>query len=243
MQNIKLETSDSVGTNGMGFFNRVLGVIISPSETMRELINRPMVLFPVIAMVVTLPALYLARFQLYKELVKYLAEAGIAEKSSQMTAEQIEAARTFMEYTPIIGLFSTPVNVIIYWLIFTTAIFAFVKVFKGEGRYKQYLSITGYAFVITILSTVITAIVSFFTGSLIFDSSLANITNIFAPDLKGSYVYGIIRGIDLFKVWEYAVVSIGVLMVSKLDKAKVYSILSVIFVVSLLIGAGSIKYM
>ena len=224
----------------MGFFQRVIGVIVSPSETMKDLIAKPRVLFATLLTALSMLGLYLIRFQMYKDFMKTTMELTLANSNKQLTPEQIQSA---MPITVITGLIGTPIGSVLAWIVGAAILFGLIKLFKGEGKFKQYLAITGYAYVIMFLYILLSAIVSFFSGSLLLDSSVTNITNLFLPDLKGTYVYGVLRGIDFFTIWHYIVIGIGITLVSKLSKPKVYSIILIIYIASILIGANNLKLM
>ena len=224
----------------MDFLKRFTGVIVSPSETMKGLVEKPRILFPILATALSTLIFYLARYPLYLDFLRYSMEMGMSQNNVQMSPEQLEAA---MKIGGIMSLVTTPIMAL-FWFLFTVGIvFGLTKAFKGEGTFKQFVSVTGYAVVINILYYLISAVVSFSTGKLLMDASLANITNLFAPGIKGTFLYGVIRGIDLFSIWYYAVVSIGVVQASKLSKVKVYPIVFGIYLVLVLVGANGYRFM
>ncbi|HEX9062536.1 MAG TPA: Yip1 family protein [Clostridia bacterium] len=220
-----------------GFIKRVIGIIVSPGETMKVLIAKPRILFPIILMAVSMLGFYLLRFDLYKDFLKQAMEMQLANNPN-LTRESIES---IMPITTVSGLIGAPFGVLLNWVIISAILFGIMKFFKGEGSFKQYLSITGYSYVIMFIFIILSAVSSYFTNSIMFNSSLTNITNLFMPDIKGSYLYGILRGVDFFTIWHYVVIGIGIALVSKVSKSKVYSVLSLIFIATVLIGAFNLK--
>lgn len=221
-----------------GFLKRVIGIIVSPGETMKALIAKPRILFPIILMIITTPAFYFLRFDLYKDYTKQLIEASLAN-NPQVTPEAIQQN---MPLYINLGLYSSPFIELLSWLVLAALIFGIMKLFKGKGNFKQYLSIVGYSYIITFLYTVLCTITSYFSDSLLLNASVTNITNLFAPDMKGSYVYGFLRGLDFFAIWRFIVIGIGTALVSKVSKSKVYSVISLIFIAVVLYGAKSLKF-
>lgn len=235
MNNSEPNTTNEVQVqNQPGFFQRVVGIIISPTETMKSLIEKPRILFPILMMFFSIPIFYLLRFSLYQDFLKNTMEAALAQQGQTMDAAQLANLTKISAY---VGLGTAGIGQLINWIIVAAIIFAFVKIFKGEGTFKQYLSITGYAGVITLLSLIFSFALSFFTGQLMADASLANITNLFMPGIKGTYLYGVIRGFDLFSIWHIIVMAIGVTLLSRLSKAKVYTLFAFIFIITVLLGA------
>ena len=244
MDDLKIVTGNA-GENEMkgprmNVFQRIAGIILSPAETMKNIVEKPGVIFPILAYGLGMLALYLIRFPLYQELLKHQMELGLAKSNTQLTPEQLNSA---MKIAAISGLVATPITSLAMWIIITAIVFGIIKLFKGQGSFKQVASVIGYAYVITLAYILLCLIVSFFTGKLLLDTSLANITNLVLPDLKGSFVYGIIRGIDLFVIWQYVVMAIGIVTLSKLSKSKVYSVVGLIYIASIIIAANSNRFM
>lgn len=222
----------------MNFFQRLIGIIVSPSKTFKDLIAKPRILFPFLLSTFSILVFYLLRYDLYQEYVRKTLENAIASDPS-VTAEQAES---LVVISTTAGLISAPITAIIIWLVSSAILFGIAKLLKGEGSFKQYLSIVGYSSVITALYYVLSIVMSYFTGELMLDASLANVTNLFAPHLKGTYLYGIIRGIDLFNIWYFALVGYGIILLSKMSKVKGYTMVTVIFIIQLLINAMELKY-
>lgn len=222
----------------MNVFEKLAGVLVNPAETMKSIAAKPGVLIPMLIMVVAPLLLSLVQKDLYESFIRQISEASLAANpaAAQMTQEQIQAN---LNLSVKIATYAAPVNVIVSWLLGTAILFGIMKIFKGQGSFKQYLSVTGYASVITAVSFLLTLAVSYVTGSVNLNSSLA----LLVPDMKGELLYGILRGLDLFIIWHYAVIAIGVSVLSKVGKAKVYSIVGLMFAVALFLGVSSYKFM
>ncbi|MCR4434580.1 MAG: Yip1 family protein [Clostridiales bacterium] len=225
---------------GLNPFQRVIGVITSPAETMKDLAGKPRILFPLLANALGVVGLYLVRFPLYQDFLRRTMEMGGAQSNTPMSPEQIEAG---VKMASTFGLIATPITSLIMLVVASAIIFGAAKLLKGQGSFKQTMSVIGYSYVVTLLYLVLCAVTSFITGNLMLDASLANLTNLFLPDLRGSFAYGIIRGIDLFSIWYYIVMGIGIAEVNKFSKTKAYSIVAVIYIASILLGAGNNRFM
>ncbi|WP_273702721.1 Yip1 family protein [Thermoanaerobacter sp. A7A] len=234
MENLELNNEEQV--KEMNFMQRVIGIIISPIETMKNLIEKPRILYPIFAMAFGMVLLYLIRFPVFSEYIKNNVQMALSQTNTPLTQEQINAT---VKMAPYMALISTPIANLFSWLIITVAIFGLIKLFKGQGNFKQYLSITGYAYTITLLYLFLSLIVSFFSGELTINSSLT----LLAQSLKGSYIYGVMRGIDLFTIWYYVVIAIGVGLVSNISKTKAYAVVALVYIAQILIQANSLKLM
>lgn len=232
MENSELKNEEQV--KQMNFMQRVIGVIASPAETMKNLIEKPRILYPILAVAFGMVLLYLIRFPLFSDYIKNTVQTALSQTNAQLTQEQVDAAAKMAPYATLI---STPINELLTWFISTAIIFGLIKLFKGQGNFKQYMSITGYAYTISLLYILLSLIVSFFSGELTINSSLA----LFAQSLKGSYIYGIMRGIDLFSIWYYAVIALGVGLASKISKSKAYIIVALVYIGQILLQANGLK--
>ncbi|RCX12221.1 Yip1-like protein [Anaerobacterium chartisolvens] len=240
MSDFQISTEGSVEMgNKMGFFQRVLGVIASPSRTMENLCGKPRILFPILAMIFGMAALYALRFPLYQDTIRPAMEAAIIQQGTPVSEEQMDMIVTS---GAIGGMVALPFTALFMWIAMTALIFAAVKIFKGKGSFKQYCSITGYAYVIMLLYFVLTLVASFFTNSIQLDTSLLALKKLVAPGVltdgfAGSFVSALLKSFDFFGIWQYVVISIGVAYASKMSMKKSYIIVFTLFIASALLFA------
>jgi len=238
--NEKNEALDNAGeVKRMNAIQRVLGVVFSPTETMKNLVEKPRILFPFVLIAAAMLLFILANFSMYKEFLMETTGQMMSKMGMELTAEQLQKQASF---GAIFGLIGAPIGGLIQWLIMTVLIFAGVKICKGEGKFKQFMSITGYAFVIMVLYFILATLVSQLTGVFDMQSSVTSLSVLLSEDMKGTFIFGVLNSIELFTIWELAVVGIGVTIVSKLSKTRVYSILAVIYLLMILY-AGSAQAM
>lgn len=217
----------------MNFIKRVSGVIFSPSETMKNLAEKPRVLFPIILMAVSMFLFILVNFEMFKEFNLITIEETMAKMNLELTSEQLA---TQAEFGSKISLFTTPLVTLVTWFIGGVILFAAMKIFKGEGKLKQYLSVTGYSYVIAVLSLIVTSIVANLTGTFNMYASVTGLTSLLPQDMSGTFLYGFLSIFEVFNIWQYVVMGIGAAYVSKLDKKKVYVIMTALFVLTGLYG-------
>ncbi len=233
MKNSKLNT-EGLELKEFCFIQRLIGVIISPVDIMKFLINKPKIVFGILSSFFTPVLFYLSRYQIFRGYVKYTTEISSGSGASLTENELTKAVTDKFIFTPFASL--------VWLLIISGLIYGIIKLFKGSGNFKQIFSITGYSNVIVIVSYVVNIAASFFTGNFVLNTSLTRISNLFAPDLAGSYIYGFLRGVDVFGIWYFAVISIGIVSVSKLSKAKVITLMAVVYIICIMLGAGSLRF-
>lgn len=221
-----------------GFFWRIIGVILWPVELMKNLMEKPRTFFSIFMISLSIPFYWLIRLPLFAEFCQSIAQNNIDINAENYLEELARA--TLLTFTGLLVL--TPIYLLFSWLLGSLVLFFMIKIFKGQATYKKILSITGYSYVIILFSIIIQLIISFITRQLYMDASLANIIKIFYPTLQATNVYNILRGIDIFSVWRYFVIGIGVLYMSKLSKIKVATIITVIYALDVMLNAGINAY-
>ena len=207
--------------NSMNFANRFMGVIYRPQTVMAFLKNNPFILFGIISSLFAAVVYYGVNYSLF---VEYTKETAL---NSETTLDQ-QITNT---------LISTPLLSVFYWIFLTGLTFLLVKLFKGTGKFKQFLAVYSYGYVIVWISFLVYYIISLFTNSLFPDLSLAGL---FAQSLSGmeeTFLYGFLKGIDLFGVWYFVIVYQGIKVVSELTKGK--SILITLIVALLVISLAA----
>lgn len=218
--------ANEVDYSKMNFIKRVLGVICFPGKAMQSLEQKPRVIFGILITALAPLVLILATLPMYMEFTRGLLQATYAKMNLEVTAQQLEQALSFSQYSALIG---GPIGAVVMLLVEALVIWAIIKIFKGQGKYKQILSIVGYTAVISVLSTIVSIITTRVTG--VFSNvSFTSIASLI-PEMKGSFVYGMAKMIEVFSIWQYAVIAIGITTVSKLSKKKVYIIVACIFAV------------
>lgn len=215
----------------MNFIQRVFGVIFSPGKVMQSLEQKPRILFALFLTMLTPVVLIFAILPMYQEYVRNTVAAK---------TPQLEITDQIMAITTYTGMITAALVTVASWFLGTLILWGITKIFKGEGGYKQMLSVTGYAAVISALATIVTIAVTRVTGvfNQVSYTSLAS----FLPEMKGSFLYGVAKGIDVFNIWYYVVIAIGTTVVSKLSKNKVFLIVACIFA-AIVIYTGATEVM
>lgn len=232
---VNLQQIENFNFKGMNFIQRFIGVFVSPSETMENLVVKPRILLPFLMIALAKTIINLLRYPLYEESVRIKLEKLeelYAANNIKLPVQELSAVAKK-------GLLTDPLAMLLLWVVISAIVFWIMKIFKGQGKYKQYLSVSGHTYLIAVLALIVSCIASFFTGSLVLDTSLAA----FFPKLKGEYLYGIFKGIDLFMIWMIIVAGIGVNKISKVSYTKIYSVFFGLYTVVVLISANTSKLM
>ena len=222
-----------------GFLKRILWVFTSPGKLMASLAEKPRILFALILSAISMDALYLLRMPLYMDMLRTqaLAQAGLSESLTGKATTPAMIEQT-LPMSAKIGIISVPFSMLFMWLFITLVFFAILKIMGGQGKFKAYMSVTGYAYVITAAYILLILIVSFFTGRFMIDPSLTSLATLVSADSVGTVGYSLLKSLDIFSIWHYVVMAIGLAAVSKLKKRNVYMVVGIIFLIGIIISVA-----
>jgi len=196
---------------------RLVQVFFSPGELFSALREKP-VWFG--AMAVTAVLIGVGMALLPTELwVEFSRNQMIS--SGQDVPPGFESAGSIIRITSILGgAIMTPVMMFVLAGI-VTGIFSFLL--GGEGSYKQYLSVIAHASIITGLSTLLLVPLKIAQG----DPSITLNIGTFFSFLGDGYPFRALKMLDLFALWSYAVMAIGV---TKMDPRRSFGFALTVFV-------------
>ncbi len=136
---------------------------------------------------------------------------------------QVEQTRDFMENQQEAQMVVTGIGIVVvtFLVFFITALFFFLFAkfaLKGEGGYSQVLSAYGLASYITAIQVVVMVILAFAFGRFFQGTSLAAIL-----DTDRATLMGFLHAkIDVFAIWFYVIVSIGLAKMFKSESIGKY---------------------
>ncbi|MDP4183431.1 MAG: YIP1 family protein [Bacillota bacterium] len=223
----------------MNFIQRVVGIIFAPTKTMKNLINKPRIIFPIFLVTLSTLILYILLYDKLHEYMRITMEnaKSLQENNPAYTPEMIN---TTIKWGTRMAVASAPIWRVIGWIGGTAIYFGFIKLLlNGKGKFSQYLSITGYANVITTLSLVVVLIVSLTTDK--FDPKLVvtSLGSLVSEESVGKILYAVLNKIELFTIWYYAIIGIGFSLVSKVNKKFVYIIIGGCFLAQIILVISS----
>lgn len=209
-------------------------MLISPVEAMKGVVQKKRLLIPFLIIFVGTLLFVAINHQAFSQLIKQNIEIGIAQNNAPVSQDQINAMANILSY---VGIALFPLITVVSWLLISLVFFTFVKLLKGQASYSQVLSIAGMAYFVKLVFYLLSCISGQFTGELYANFSLA----LLALDKKGQLIYGILRGIEIFDIWYFSLIGIGIYVLTKLDKKKVVLATSVVFIGYVLLGASNMK--
>ena len=194
---------------------------LSISEAMSGVISAPGETFETIS--VTEKELTSKTMEKQKEKMMEQFEQNI--KDGKMTQEQAENAMETMNpegtMFKVIGYGFAAIGPFLILLILSVIYFVILKIMKSEAHITEVMNVVGLSYIIIAIGNLIATVVSIVMGEL---SSLS-LAMLFTEESVGTKVFTMISKVDIFSIWFYTVVAIGITKIGRISMAK-----SVLFV-------------
>jgi len=216
---------------------RFIGILVSPKETFQSVVAAPKVLGMLL-----LTAALIAFFAALPLTTDAGKQAAIENNVQQMQSfgfpvndqvyEQMQKGAGRMPYTAAIGAFVvTP----IFALIFSGILFAvFNAALGGEASFKQVFAVYIHGGPISVLSTMLSGIVNYFSGRV---GSVANLGALLPMLPEKSFGANLLGAIDIFLIWSLIVLAMGLAVLYKRRTQPIaITLLSIYAVIALVIA-------
>jgi hypothetical protein len=226
--------SETVGAavlpQSKGMFERIIGIFISPAETMRDIAARPSWLLPliIVAVVGSVGSIFL------KDAIVQQQIEGMQKRN--MTDEQIQQALPMMEkimtYTvPLFALIVTPIT---YLILAGIGLFVGNVILGGETKFSTLFSVTCWSGIITVLSSLINIPVMANRQSM---ESATSLGSFFAAEENKTFFHHLLGQIDLFVIWWVAILGFGVAAAYKFSTKKAMTMVFVVWAIFAIVAA------
>jgi len=225
------------------FFQRFIGVIISPVETFQDIARKPDVLLPIIIFILisyvttffTMPKVD------WEAVSSQQIEAMKAQRPDMSQQDADRAARMMSGFGKVMGWIG-PIFGVIWWFILAGVLFLAFKLFGGQQTFMQTLSTVLYSWVPMVLYGIIVSIVIIARPGLFDPTHIATIVKsnpAFLVDMKEHMVlYSFLSAIDIFTIWTIVLLIIGFAIISKTSRAKAATIIISLWALMILIKAA-----
>lgn len=224
------------------------GVITSPSETFETIVNSPKKnywIIPVlISIVVGLASTFL--FMQDAELVgrtmakqkeKMMEKFEEDMKDGKMTQEQVDQAMESMNpkgiFFKILGYGGSAVGPFIVLLLLSVIYLIALKIIKAETDFSNILNVVGLALLIGAIGNLISIVISILKGNM----STIGPSLIMSESSVGEKMYALLTKIDVFSIWFYTVIAIGLSKVGRTSVTKTATVVFGIWIVYILVSS------
>jgi hypothetical protein len=217
----------------MSFVSRLVNIFTAPSKVFQFLSGKPLWVVPLVVITLYAPLLQGIIFTSDTGKEGMRQEIQKSPRAAQLTPEQIDQQISMMsKVIPISTLVIAPV---ITFALAGLVYFLFSVALGGEVTYKQTLSAWVHVALIGLVGGAVQTGLVFLKGNIKPNTSLAA----FLPFLEeDSFVYHFLQTFDIFLLWQLAVLSLGMGMMSRVGTRKAAITLYSTLVVLGLIIAG-----
>lgn len=233
MNNTAIDSLEKDSTNldeKMNVFMRLKNLFFCPSSLMSYIENKPSIMFPILLILLFNIGIVFLEFSDFKVLLKDMLLVQFQGNESSVTDGLVNIV-IFMSV--IFSTFTSLFSILAVTIVF----FAFIKLLRGEGDFKQSLSIVLYSSIVNLLGLLILMINSMFTGKFLFSTNISifEFLNINLTSNYFSIILNYFTISNILSIWQHMLIAIGIIKISGINKRYVYLYTSFIYIVSILL--------
>jgi hypothetical protein len=223
-------------------FERFAGVLFAPAETFEDIARKPDILAPLLILVIIgylSTALLMPRVD-FDALFEQQREE-MRKRDPNVSEEQLAQIAKFSRATMTVMRWIGPVVSIAIYVVIAAVLLLAVRLFGGEGNFKQAMSVSLYAWTPLLLFSIIMTIVVVARGS--FDpvtaATIVKSNPAFLVDFKEQPVlFALFSALDVFTIWTVALLVFGFAAISRLSRAMTAAIIVPLWLVFVLLRVG-----
>jgi len=232
------EVSSSTATRELNFFQRFMGIFLSPRETYESIDRKPDWVMPLLVLVLITVAFTFITMPI--SMPEQMAKQREKLEEKGQSAEEIDAAMAMGEkFGKIIGPIGAAIGTGLI-LVLMSAIFLFIGNFilGGQTTFLKMFSVYLYTSLIGILAMLVKLPLILSKNTTDVSFSLAMLL---PADAAKSFLYYILKSIELFSIWHFALLAIAFSVLYKFSMKKSAWVMVVLFGIYVLISATLMK--
>jgi hypothetical protein len=215
-------------------FERIVGVLIAPSETLASIARTPDWVVPLVLMLVV----SLVTGIVIAQRVDFAAAVREQmEENKNVSPDQIESSVRMVSAISKVAAYCAPIFSIIFMLIIAGALLIAFRLFGGEGTFKQAFAVSVYGWIPGLIKSVISVAVILARETVpAQDLAIIVYSNPgFLVDMKTHpMAFAVLTSLDAFTIWILILYIIGFAYVSRLSRAKSAAIILTLYAVTVL---------
>jgi hypothetical protein len=216
---------------------RIAGVLFTPAATFAEIARRPDILGPLLLfLVVSYATTFIISPRLDWDAVTQMQIEVMKEKNPDLSDQDLERFSRINASMGKVMRFVGPALVLLMLVVIAGVLLLAVRLFGGEGNFKQALSTTLYGWIPMLISGIVLTIVAVFAGKVnpVTMASLVKSNPSFLVDMKEQpALFTLLSSIDVFTIWTILLLVFGFAALSRLSRGKTAAIIVTLFVVVL----------
>lgn len=218
----------------MSVFDKLIGTITSPTKAMKALKLKPTFWLPLIVIIV-MPLLYYVIFwQSYEVQLIRMMESQSQTMGMELTRDMMEMQLNIAKWTTPLGTLVIPVTLLVPSLIY----FLIGKIIKAETSFKGTFAMVSHASVITAFVWILHMVVTLIMGESDIFVPMSSAVSLLPADSYGTVTYGILSSIDVFGIWYYIVLFLGLNIVCGYSKRAAGITVAITVIASMGLAVG-----
>jgi hypothetical protein len=237
------ETSSPQAAPKPSSFERIVGVLIAPNETLSSIARTPDWVVPlVLILVVSL----ISGIVIAQRVDFASATREQMEQNKDVSPDQVERSVRMVSAISKVASYCAPLFAIIFLLIIAAVLLLAFRLFGGENNFKQSFSVSVYGWMPGLVKSIISLPI-ILSRDTVPAQELAIIvrSNLgFLVDMKTNpMAFAVLTSLDVFTIWILILYAIGFSYASRLSKAKSAAIVVSLWAVTVLfkLVPGAIK--
>jgi len=225
--------ASSISPQQLNAVQRVFGVFFSPRKTFEDIDRKPdwvvpMVIVVVIAVLFTVIIMPIALPQQMEKQQAKMEERGMSQEEIDRAVEMGE------KIGKIVGPIGAAIGSVVF-LFAVAGIFMFVgnTILGGKTTFKKLLSVVCYSSLIGSLNSIILLPIILSKKTMEVHFSLAAFMS---ADASETFLYQLLKKIDLFACWQIVVAGIGVAAVYKFTTKKSITMVASLYIIYMIIS-------
>jgi hypothetical protein len=237
-------------TQELSQMDAISGIFTEPGntfETITKFPKRNFWLLPVIILVITSVVssfLFFSDTELVskmmdKQKTKMRERMQESVKSGKMTQQQandaIEKAEKFMDpkglFFKITGFAGAVVTPFVMLFLLSVIYMLFLKMMKANFEFTNILNVVGLSLIISAIGSILAIVISIIMG----DLTSIGLAIAFKPETVGETLHALFMKLDVFSIWFYILVSIGLVKIAKIKPVISYSVVFGLWILWLVI--------
>lgn len=237
-------------TENISVTDAITGVISDPSDTFTTIRATPKKHYWVLPYVILAIASLISTFLFYQDeqLIGNLVDVQrekireSIEKSVEkgdMTREQgnqaIETAEKFSDprkpLMKIIGFVSALLVPVIFGLLLSLVYLIVLKIMKAEFDYINIINVLGLSSTVLAVGSILSIVLSIVLGKL----SSVSLSLVLTESVAGKFLHTLVSKFDVFSIWYFILVAIGISKIAKIKSSTAYSIVLGVWIIYIII--------
>ena len=205
MDNEILESRDKGQASSVGLLSRFFGIIFSPTETFKKVVEKPEWL-GMLLLICTVAALTIGGFLMTEAGQGAWLDAALEASSGESAEAQSEALENLLPYLGYIGMAQGFIGSALMNLILAGILYLVFSVMGGDATFRQLFAVVLHAGVIGTLHNLFMWPLNYLRGSMESPTTFAALLPMLEDDTR---LYQFLKTIDLLFIWWIIVLSIG----------------------------------